>query len=205
MNLDIVVRMHCEDLHVNVQDATGDLIKAGDLLSKDQTNWKQWGRAHKLKETYDKNLYGEEDEDVHDYLGAARRGKRKFSKTPRLRGISDSCRIYGSMEENKVKGDFHITARGHGYISWENHLDHSRKSMSSSWKRQLMSSVQLYSPYQRTIFWSILSKVGQSSRRYDCEHRYALLQVPILRQYRPNNLHHRRPPSTVVTKPQESS
>jgi endoplasmic reticulum-Golgi intermediate compartment protein 2 len=128
MNIDIVVAMQCHDLHVNVQDAAGDRILAGDALKKDPTNWLQWRKrhdAHKLGKTYDEDVYGTADEDVHDYLGAARRGKKKFDKTPRLRGEADACRIYGSMEENKVQGDFHITARGHGYLEFGLHLDHS--------------------------------------------------------------------------------
>ena len=66
------------------------------------------------------------EEDVHDYLGAARSSKR-FSKTPRIpRGQeADSCRVYGTMHTNKVQGDFHVTARGHGYMEFAPHLDHS--------------------------------------------------------------------------------
>jgi hypothetical protein len=68
------------------------------------------------------------EEDVHNYLGAARATK-KWAKTPRLpkHAFTDSCRIYGSMEGNKVQGDFHITARGHGYMEMGQHLDHSGK------------------------------------------------------------------------------
>lgn len=37
----------------------------------------------------------------------------------------DSCRIYGLMEIHKCTGDFHITARGHGYQAFgQEHLDH---------------------------------------------------------------------------------
>lgn len=36
-----------------------------------------------------------------------------------------SCRIYGSMDVNKVQGDFHITAAGHGYYHSGAHIDHS--------------------------------------------------------------------------------
>jgi hypothetical protein len=39
--------------------------------------------------------------------------------------VADACRIYGSLEGNKVQGDFHITARGHGYRENAPHLDHS--------------------------------------------------------------------------------
>ncbi|KAF2262858.1 DUF1692-domain-containing protein [Lojkania enalia] len=127
INLDIVVAMKCADLHVNMQDAAGDRTLAGDLLRKDPTSWSQWGKGkqiHKLGEG-DGGLPGWEDMwDVHDQLGAARKGK-KFPKTPRIRGPVDACRIYGSLDGNKVQGDFHITARGHGYMEFGEHLDHS--------------------------------------------------------------------------------
>lgn len=137
MNLDVVVRMQCADLHVNVQDASGDRILAGSVFHKDGTTWDQWTRnrkAHALGSSKEERLdlkgypgFGEyREEDVHDYLGAARM-KKKFGRTPHLpRGReADSCRIYGSMHGNKVKGDFHITARGHGYMEFGQHLDHS--------------------------------------------------------------------------------
>ncbi|KAI6856635.1 DUF1692-domain-containing protein [Hortaea werneckii] len=144
INLDVVVAMKCEDLHVNVQDASGDRILAGHALKKDQTTWAQWQgdrRRHTLKASKKERLspdsppdlsgypgFGGEykEEDVHDYLGAAKKSK-KFAKTPRIpkREQADSCRIFGSMHGNKVQGDFHITARGHGYMEFGQHLDHN--------------------------------------------------------------------------------
>lgn len=127
--------MKCPDLHVNVQDASGDRILAGDLLKKDPTRWDAWpmtGRksdgssaggfagANWMKEQAEQYTH---EEDVHDYLGAAK-GRRKFPRTPRLRREANACRIYGSIEGNKVQGDFHITARGHGYMEMGEHLDH---------------------------------------------------------------------------------
>lgn len=143
INLDVVVAMKCDDLHVNVQDASGDRILAGQALKKDATAWVQYGnnrKQHALGSTKQERLDlsgtpGHErareyhQEDVHDYLGAAR-SKKKFPKTPILkRGLRpDSCRIYGSMHGNKVQGDFHITARGHGYMEFGQHLEHTGMS-----------------------------------------------------------------------------
>jgi len=150
INLDVVVAMKCDDLHVNVQDASGDRILAGQALKKDGTTWGQWGsnrRMHQLGGSKKERLEHESagvmgigegkdyaEEDVHDYLGAARHSK-KFKKTPRVpRGVEvDSCRIYGSMHGNKVQGDFHITARGHGYMEFGKHLDHSGKLCQQQW------------------------------------------------------------------------
>ncbi|MCJ1450552.1 hypothetical protein MMC28_000885 [Mycoblastus sanguinarius] len=129
INLDIVVPMLCSDLHINVQDASGDRILAGDLLNRDATNWGHWvdvdRGVHKLDSG---EMVKEQEEDTHvgHVLGEVRSVKRKFGKTPKLkRGeAGGACRIYGSLEGNKVQGDFHITARGHGYMEFGQHLDH---------------------------------------------------------------------------------
>ena len=133
--------MQCNDLHINIQDASGDRILAGEKLIKDPTSWMQWitlkGMHHlnagnggeEGKAGMDETVtwLGDDNEDVHDYLGAARRSRKKqFPKTPKLgRGVNaDACRLYGSLEGNKVQGDFHITARGHGYMEFAEHLSH---------------------------------------------------------------------------------
>ena len=130
INLDVIVAMPCADLAVNMQDAAGDRTLAGELLRKDPTSWGQWTGKNKERGIHElgkeKNAPGwEELWDVHEQLGKAK--KRKFSKTPRVRGQTDSCRIFGSLDGNKVQGDFHITARGHGYMEFGEHLDHSSK------------------------------------------------------------------------------
>lgn len=138
INLDIVVAMKCADLHVNVQDAAGDRILAASKLKRDPTNWSQWVGArgiHKLgKDENGRQITGEGysthdegfgEEHVHDIVALGKK-KARWGKTPRLWGAEgDSCRIYGSLELNKVQGDFHITARGHGYMEFGEHLDHN--------------------------------------------------------------------------------
>jgi hypothetical protein len=43
---------------------------------------------------------------------------------------NDACRIYGTLEIHKCHGDFHITARGHGYNAFGmSHLDHDSKAL----------------------------------------------------------------------------
>jgi hypothetical protein len=144
MNLDIVVAMQCKDLHVNVQDAAGDRILAGDLLTRHDTNWQLWTDKLNKRRRRDKQAYQllhepsadrmraeEEDQHVGHVLGHMREGGKKFLETPKLRKGEnpDSCRIFGSLEGNKVQGDFHITARGHGYIEfgYQQHLDHTSR------------------------------------------------------------------------------
>ena len=134
LNMDFVVAMQCGDLHVNVQDASGDRILAGEMLQKDATNWDQQLKIAARRQSGGKEIGGGEEaiwgegkeEDVHEYLQAAKR-RRRYPKTPRLRGEENACRIFGSLQGNKVQGDFHITARGHGYLEFGNHLDHESK------------------------------------------------------------------------------
>lgn len=124
MNLDIVVKMPCNDLRVNVQDAAGDHVLAGLLLYKDNTNWELWDQklnqvssgVHEYQtlnaENTERLLAQEEDVHAHHVLSHMRRTtRRKFPKTPKLSSNQpvDSCRIYGSLEGNKVHGDLHIT------------------------------------------------------------------------------------------------
>lgn len=121
--------MGCADLHINVQDASGDRILAGETLRKDPTNWNQWVNAQgvHLLDHLSVTQQQELERDTHPghVLNEVRRTKRKFRRTPR--GGRGSCRIFGSLAGNKVQGDFHITARGHGYMEFGDHLDHQSK------------------------------------------------------------------------------
>ncbi|OBT45700.1 hypothetical protein VE00_03903 [Pseudogymnoascus sp. WSF 3629] len=144
VNLDMVVAMRCPDIHINVQDASGDRILASKVLKTDLTNWLQWVTIkgqHQLGHNADGSIITDEgfeedghdegfgEEHVHDIIYTATRSN-KWAKTPKIKGHprdGDSCRIFGSMMLNKVQGDFHITARGHGYQEafGTKHLDHS--------------------------------------------------------------------------------
>jgi hypothetical protein len=140
LNLDLVVAMRCDDLRINVQDAAGDRILAAELLQREGTSWKLWTdkvnreiasgvHEYQILNQEDTKRIVAQEEDVHvrHVMGEVRRNvRRKFPRGPRLRrgDIVDSCRIYGSLEGNKVLGDFHITARGHGYQDPGGHLDH---------------------------------------------------------------------------------
>ena len=144
--------MKCRDLDINIQDASGDRILAGEIvLSREPTNWALWvdpknglplhtlgGGSSSDRERRE----GREEEDTHvdHVLGEVKKGARKFKKGPRVRGslTENACRIYGSLDGNKVQGDFHITARGHGYMEFGgDHLDHSCKL--SFWLRRTTS------------------------------------------------------------------
>lgn len=209
INLDVVVAMKCEDLHVNVQDASGDRILAGQALKKDPTTWDQWGsargKAHALGSSKKDRLDGAKkaskgeykEEDVHDYLGAAKSSK-KFSKTPKLprRSKADSCRMYGTMHGNKVQGDFHITARGHGYMEIGQHLDHKCKSVmkkdESKGRNTDCRSVQLLASRQRAFVWPSVSLADQPARQHCRDDRGQFLQIPVLHVHRADHLYNRR-------------
>jgi endoplasmic reticulum-Golgi intermediate compartment protein 2 len=126
MNIDLVVKMPCNDVRVNVQDASGDHIMAGLLLTKDNTNWDVWNEklnqissgVHEYQtlnsEATQRLLDQEQDVHARHVLQHTRKNpRRKFPKSPKLSSKQkvDSCRIYGSLEGNKVHGDFHITVR----------------------------------------------------------------------------------------------
>ena len=130
LNADLVLPMACVDLHVNVRDASGDLIMAGEVLKKDDTSWRPWAEdrqegkkrvpvhddeADEDYEGYDYDDFEEEEETAQEVLHDAYRGSRRFSPTPRRRRNKSggACRIYGSMSLNRVQGLLHITARGH--------------------------------------------------------------------------------------------
>ena len=133
-NIDIVVAMQCNDVRINLQDAAGDHTHAGELLTKEDTSWAAWEKeanritasgANEYQTLSKEDAYRlaeqEEDRNVEHVLGEVRRSrKRKFPKGPKLKrkATRDSCRIYGSLEGNKVRGDLHLTARGHGYFEW---------------------------------------------------------------------------------------
>ena len=102
------------------------------MLNRDPTSWATWVDPKNIHRRSNENdritreQAEEEDTHVGHVLGEVRRGKRAFKKTPKTpKGMpEDACRIFGSLEGNKVQGDFHITARGHGYMEFGEHLSH---------------------------------------------------------------------------------
>ncbi|KAF3118882.1 hypothetical protein TWF225_011905 [Orbilia oligospora] len=125
INLDVIVAMPCDSLHVNVQDAAGDRILAGDLLHKASADFIS-ADTHSLPQKL-KNKDSREggpsydgSEEVIKKAGKKKKFKLNLPKRPK----GKSCRIWGSMDVNRVMGDFHITAKGHGYWDPGQHVDH---------------------------------------------------------------------------------
>ncbi|PYH41661.1 COPII-coated vesicle protein [Aspergillus saccharolyticus JOP 1030-1] len=186
LNLDIVVRMPCDTLHVNIQDASGDRILAGELLQRERTSWQLWmdkrnshhDEYQKLsQEDSDRLAAQEADAHVHHVLGEVRRNsKRKFPKGPRLRrnDAVDSCRIFGSLEGNKVQGDFHITARGHGYQDAQGgHLDHNVFNFTH------MITELSFGPHYPTLL-NPLDKTIAATEAHYYKYQYFLSVVPTI-------------------------
>ncbi|RAL14289.1 COPII-coated vesicle protein [Aspergillus homomorphus CBS 101889] len=188
LNLDMVVRMPCDTLHVNIQDASGDRILAGELLQRERTSWQLWmdkrnrGGRHDEYQTLsqedaDRLAAQEADAHVHHVLGEVRRNpRRKFPKGPRLRrgDVVDSCRIYGSLEGNKVQGDFHITARGHGYQDAAGgHLDHSVFNFTH------MITELSFGPHYPTLL-NPLDKTIAATESHYYKYQYFLSVVPTI-------------------------
>ncbi|KAJ5584581.1 uncharacterized protein N7459_004381 [Penicillium hispanicum] len=189
LNLDIVVNMPCDTLHVNIQDAAGDRILASNLLQREDTSWNLW-MEKRNHETYNGNheyqtlshegedrlSAQEEDAHVHHVLGEVRRNpRRKFAKGPRMRWgeTADSCRIYGSLEGNKVQGDFHITARGHGYRAAGEHLDHSVFNFTH------MITELSFGPHYPTLLNPLDKTIAECDSHYH-KFQYFLSVVPTL-------------------------
>ncbi|KAA8641909.1 hypothetical protein EYZ11_002160 [Aspergillus tanneri] len=188
LNLDIVVNMACQSLHVNIQDAAGDHILAGELLKKEETSWKLWmdkrnhgsggPNAYQTLSHEDTYRLSEQEEDthVHHVLGEVRRNpSKKFPKGPKLRRSDsvDACRIYGSLEGNKVQGDFHITARGHGYRDFAPHLDHASFNFSH------MITELSFGPHYPTLL-NPLDKTIAATESHYYKFQYFLSVVPTI-------------------------
>jgi hypothetical protein len=186
INIDIVVHMQCNDLHINVQDAAGDRILAASRLTRDRTDWHQWvdGKGvHKLGhdkhgrvvtgEDYHDEGFGQEH--VHDIVAMGKK-RTKWAKTPRVWGPADSCRIYGSLDLNKVQGDFHITARGHGYMQHGNHLEHSEFNFSH------VISEMSYGPYYPNLVNPLDRTVNMAPANFH-KFQYYLSVVPTVYTY----------------------
>jgi len=145
-------------------------VLAADMLRREPTNWHQWiGKdgMHKLGSDAEGRVVTGEgwhnheadegfgQEHVHDIVRSATR-RAKWAKTPRIRGRSDSCRIFGSLSVNKVMGDFHITARGHGYMDFGSiptHLNHDTFNFSHIISEMSFGAFypSLVNPLDRTV------------------------------------------------------
>ncbi|KAL1973701.1 hypothetical protein VTN31DRAFT_5261 [Thermomyces dupontii] len=214
MNIDIVVRMPCEDLRIDIQDAAGDHIVAGMLLTKDPTNWQVWNEKlnreisagvfeYQTLNAEDTQRLMAQEEDVHaqHVIAHVRNNpRRKFPQSPKLRkGVpADSCRIYGSLEGNKVLGDMHITARGHGYQELGEHLPHDAFNFSH------MITELSFGPHYPSLLNPLDKTIATTDSHY-YRYQYFLNIVPTIYSERSDAVErYTANPSRIHRKPRDS-
>ncbi|XP_044014075.1 endoplasmic reticulum-Golgi intermediate compartment protein 2 [Aphidius gifuensis] len=129
INIDITVAMTCSQLGADVLDATNQNLLGFEPLTEEDTWWELSSnqRTHFDALKHMNSYLREEYHAIHEVLWKS--SKVAFMSEMPKRNIEpttkpDACRIYGSMNVNKVAGNFHITAgkslslpRGHVHIS----------------------------------------------------------------------------------------
>ncbi|KAG4306058.1 hypothetical protein PORY_000046 [Pneumocystis oryctolagi] len=117
LEVDIVVAMPCDVLDINVKDATSELILAGEVLKKDQV----------LFDTTSIDFSSKHLQPIQSVKQVFHNQKKEnIKQRTYVKGVS-ACRIYGKVVIHRVRGNFHITAQGHGYGI--KHLSHNRPEM----------------------------------------------------------------------------
>ncbi|KAI9483275.1 MAG: endoplasmic reticulum-golgi intermediate compartment-domain-containing protein [Benjaminiella poitrasii] len=112
INIDVTVAMPCPSLMVHVVDATGQRTKLTDDLRLIPAEFSA-GTATKYRQVEDPKY-------IHEIIKAAS-GKQYNHEIANDMG---ACRLYGSLNVNKVASNLHITSDGHGYVSHA-HTNHN--------------------------------------------------------------------------------
>ncbi|KAI8065974.1 endoplasmic reticulum vesicle transporter-domain-containing protein [Thamnidium elegans] len=105
INIDTTIAMPCPSLMIHVIDATGQRTQLTGSLKLIPAEFSA-GTATKYKQTDDPKY-------IHEIIQAAS-GKPYDHSVARDMG---ACRIYGSLQVNKVASNLHITSDGHGYAN----------------------------------------------------------------------------------------
>ncbi|RGB37391.1 endoplasmic reticulum vesicle transporter-domain-containing protein [Rhizophagus diaphanus] len=111
INVDITVNTPCDYLTVDVIDAAGEGLHMTHELRKISTTF----------EVRSAHLLGDDDDDdsrlnVKQVVMAANSNTDSFSPNNDVtENTQTACRIFGKFDVNKVTGNLHITALGHGY------------------------------------------------------------------------------------------
>ncbi|XP_046739465.1 endoplasmic reticulum-Golgi intermediate compartment protein 2 [Diprion similis] len=129
VNIDITVAMPCSRVGADILDSTNQNLMGFGTLEEEDTWWEltpeQRNHFDSLK--YMNSYLREEYHAVHELLWKSNQ-LSLLSDMPKRNNYPnhtpDACRIYGSLDVNKVAGNFHITAgkslslpRGHIHIS----------------------------------------------------------------------------------------
>ncbi|KAI9353112.1 endoplasmic reticulum vesicle transporter-domain-containing protein [Pilaira anomala] len=103
INIDTTIAMPCPSLMIHVVDATGQRTQLTGSLKLIPAEFSA-GTATKYKQTDDPKY-------IHEIIRAAS-GKSYDHSIARDMG---ACRVFGSLQVNKVASNLHITSDGHGY------------------------------------------------------------------------------------------
>ncbi|KAF9317250.1 hypothetical protein BG003_001007 [Podila horticola] len=133
INLDITVAMPCDALSLDLRDIADVQLHLSDKVQKIPTHF-TLGSSSYADHIRSKPL------NVQKLIKAASRtaSLEKAKNNPDEK--FDACRIAGSFEANKLSGNMHITAVGHGYAGA--HIDH--KVMNMTHKIDELSFGELY-------------------------------------------------------------
>ncbi|CAL8090377.1 unnamed protein product [Orchesella dallaii] len=132
INVDITVAMPCAIIGADIVDSTNqNVLKFGELeeeftyfeLSESQ---RSYFNAKANLNSYLREQYHSLQQILwkHDFINLYSEMPKLTSKERFARGAATACRLHGSLELNKVAGNFHITAgktlplpRGHAHIA----------------------------------------------------------------------------------------
>ncbi|ORX88530.1 DUF1692-domain-containing protein [Basidiobolus meristosporus CBS 931.73] len=116
VNLDVYLAMDCENLTVDVLDAAGASSRVKHSLNVVPVYY----TFAPLESRPVNQKEPEEDIDVEQIIRDARKSEKRSDALDAEE--YNACRVSGSMKVNKVAGNLHITAFGHGYGG--SHVDH---------------------------------------------------------------------------------
>lgn len=105
INIDVTVAMPCPSLMVHVMDATGQRYQLTKDLKMIPAQFSA-GSATKFKQVDDPKY-------LHEIIQASRGKDYDHS----IANDMGACRLYGSLDVNKVASNLHITSDGHGYAN----------------------------------------------------------------------------------------
>ncbi|KAF9428318.1 hypothetical protein BGZ94_002790 [Podila epigama] len=133
INLDITIAMPCEGVTLDLRDIADVQLHLSDKIDKIPVNFKNYVSSGSSDPFHSKAL------NIKNLIKTANRATTM--RKDAYGGASfDACRLVGSFKANKLSGNMHITAVGHGYPGA--HLDH--KQMNLTHKITELSFGELY-------------------------------------------------------------
>ncbi|KAF9973786.1 hypothetical protein BGZ73_002974 [Actinomortierella ambigua] len=119
INLDVTVAMPCDALRIDLRDIAEVNMGLSSAIEKFPTKFS-------LAPSSASEHFRQKPLNVQKLIKAASRRAAK-DNARYASSEMDACRIVGSFEANKLSGNMHITAQGHGYYGM--HVDHNLMNM----------------------------------------------------------------------------